>query len=159
MIDDMDIKYIEFKQSISDDFEEYCKFDAADVVSVISDLFKNFQDQKIRISIKCRKMPRFDRVETKKFSDKIHTIIGRIDDKKWICHVKQSDIADEQDITDLCSVKTKNNNAKIVRKIFISLKGIERNAFLLAKEQNVWVWDIAQLNSILRLFSKYELVI
>jgi len=39
------------------------------------------------------------------------------------------------------------------------LNGIENNAFLLAKEHNIWVWDIEQLNRMLRLFGKFELAL
>ena len=56
-------------------------------------------------------------------------------------------------------LKASDEKVKIAKKIFIPLKGIEQNAFLLAKEQNIWVWDVQQLNNMLRLFEKFELVL
>jgi hypothetical protein len=68
------------------------------------------------------------------------------------------DMADERDITALWGVRG-TERTKIARKVFIPLKGIEHNAFLLAKEQNIWVWDTKQLNEMLRLFGKFEIVL
>ena len=64
-------------------------------------------------------------------------------------------MADEENISDLWSKRAGTN---IVRKIFIPVKGIEHNAFLLAKEHNIWVWDVKELNGMLRLFLGHEIV-
>ncbi|RKY41883.1 MAG: hypothetical protein DRP85_04705 [Candidatus Makaraimicrobium thalassicum] len=158
MIDDMDIKYLEFKHSMDEDYKSYCEFSAKSAVTVICDLFKSFRNEKIRVNMNFRKMPRFDAVESRALSKNVFQITGRIKNKQWICHVKQGDIADECDISNLWNIKTGDERSKIARKIFIPLKGVEQNSFLLAKEQNIWVWDAQQLNKILRLFQKFELV-
>ena len=80
-------------------------------------------------------------------------------DNKWVCTVKENDIADENDINKLAFLKKTKDGTKVIRKIFIPLKGIEQNAFLLAKEQNIWIWDVKQLNKLLRLYGKYEIVL
>ncbi len=159
MIDDMDIKYLEFKRSLEEDYKRYCEFSSRDAVSVISDLFRSFRNEKIQVGMNCRKVPRFDTVESQALSASVFQIIGKVQNKKWICRIKQGDIADEHDICDLWELKAKDERSKIARKAFISLKGIEQNAFLLAKERNIWVWDMQQLNRILRLFGKFELVL
>ena len=159
MIDDMDIKYLEFKRSMEDDYRDYREFNSKDVVTVISDLFRSFGEEKIRVGMNCRKAPRFDSVEKRALSANTFQIIGKVRNKRWICRIKQDDIADEHDICDLGDIKAKAEKSKITRKIFIPLKGIEQNAFLLAKERNIWVWDTQQLNKILRLFGKFELVL
>ncbi|MFH1552102.1 MAG: ATP-binding protein [Candidatus Omnitrophota bacterium] len=159
MIDDMDIKYLEFKRCIEEDYRGYLEFSAKDAVTVISDLFKSFRDEKVRINMNDRKMPHFDLVESQAVSGNVFQVTGSVQNKKWVCHVKQNDIADEHDVYGLWEVKAEDESSKITRKIFIPLKGIEQNAFLLAKEQNIWVWDARQLNEIFRLFGKFELVL
>ncbi|MFC1644094.1 ATP-binding protein [Candidatus Omnitrophota bacterium] len=159
MIDDMDIKYLEFKRCIEEDYRGYLEFSAKDAVTVISDLFRSFRDEKVRINMNDRKMPHFDLVETQTVSGNVFQVTGSVQNKKWVCHVKQHDIADEHDVYGLWEVKAEDESSKITRKIFIPLKGIEQNAFLLAKEHNIWVWDARQLNEIFRLFGKFELVL
>ena len=104
-------------------------------------------------------MPRFEKVERVSLSKNVSEITGKVQDKKWVCHVKQGDITDEQDIYNLWGLKEKSQKTKITRKIFVPLKGIEQNAFLLAKDNGIWIWDVPQLNRALRLFGKFELVL
>ena len=158
MIDDLDIKYLEFKNSIERDYKDYCDFIESGVERIILDLFREFSNEKVRLGLSGRKLPKFDSVKSSPISDKFFRITGRIEKSKWIAHVKYGDLAGEHDIYDLWETKA-TPEEKIARKVFIPLKGIEQNAFLLAKEQGIWVWDIKRLNKILRLFGKYELVL
>ncbi|MFQ5952055.1 MAG: hypothetical protein ACE5JK_01440 [Candidatus Omnitrophota bacterium] len=161
VIDDLDIKYLEFKNAVEKDYLEYCKFSTLSTTEVVSDLFSSFQNEKIRLRLSERKMPRFDAVKSRYVSENISEVSGKIKDKSWVCHIRYSGgKADEQDIYALSDLKgSAKKGEKITRKIFIPLKGIEHNAFLLAKEKNIWVWGVQQLNEILRLFGKYELVL
>ncbi|MDP8299228.1 MAG: ATP-binding protein [Candidatus Tantalella remota] len=158
MIDDMDIKYLEFKNAVLEDLRNYREFSSKSVETVVSELFSAFGGEKVKIDINCRKMPKFDSVKRRSLSDNVFQITGMTGGRKWICHVKKGDIVDERDVSNLARIKDGKDDPKISRKIFISLKGIEQNAYLLAKDQNLWVWDANKLNSILRLFGKFELV-
>ncbi|MFH1846717.1 MAG: ATP-binding protein [Candidatus Omnitrophota bacterium] len=158
MIDDMDIKYSEFKSLLEVDYKKYIEFNSKTVEDIICDLFRSFENEKILMQRDRRKMPRFDTVKRRMLQGNIFQIRGIVGGKEWICHVKQNDIADENDIYNLYNYKAPQDS-KIVRRLFIPLKGIDQNAFLLAKEQNIWVWDVQLLNVILRLFGKFELVL
>ncbi|RLC29476.1 hypothetical protein DRH13_05650, partial [Candidatus Woesebacteria bacterium] len=160
VIDDLDIKYLEFKNLAEKDYRSYCAFSALSVTEVVLDLFKSFRNEKIQMRLHERKMPTFDSAEICPVAGDITGVAGWIKDKCWICHIKHGRRANEQDIYDLSSLKSVGpKRAKVIRKIFIPLKGVEHNAFLLAKEKNIWVWDVQQLNEILRLFGKVELVL
>lgn len=159
MIDDMDIKYLEFKHAIEEDYRLYCEFSSKDVVDVITDLFESFRNEKIKVSMSCRKLPHFDLVKEDKVSRNIVQLEGTTGPRKWICRIKQNAIASERDISDLWEMKLDSDQEKIARKVFVPLKGIAQNAFLLAKEQNIWVWDIEMINKMLRIFGKFELVL
>jgi len=159
IIDDMDIKYLEFKNAVDVDYGKYCEFSSRSVMEVVRELFGSFRNEKIRVSMHDRKMPCFDSLESRRLSKNVFEVTGHLQNKRWVCHVKQNDIADEHDVYSLWDLKPDNDTVKIVRKIFVPLKGIEQNAFLLAKERNIWVWDTQQLNNILRLFGKFELVL
>jgi len=159
MIDDMDLKYLEFKQLIENDYRSFMVFKKKNVEDVICDLFRSFGNEKVRVNMYDRKMPKFSEVECTNLSGNVLEIRGKVKNNLWICRIKQNDIVDEQDITTLIDQKDYNKKSKIVRKICIPLKRIEHNAYLLAKEKNIWVWDLNQLNEILRVYNKFELVI
>ncbi|MFH1877884.1 MAG: hypothetical protein ABH883_03665, partial [Candidatus Omnitrophota bacterium] len=159
MIDDMDIRYIEFKRSIEEDYSRFRVFSAKSIEEIIKGFFAAFRNQKIRVSMNDRRMPHFDDVRSRKISDNVIEVTGTIKNNKWLCRVKSNDITEENDIHALAGCKMDKKNSKIVRKIFIPLKSIEQNAFLLAQEQNIWIWEITQLNEILRLFEEFEIVL
>jgi len=159
MIDDMDIKYVEFKNLVGKDFLGYSAAESENIIERICELFRNFDNEKIQIRLNFKKLPRFDYVKAIPLRNNIFRIIGAIGDKFWVCHVKLGDIAGEQDICTLWAYKSEKNNKKIIRKIFIHLNGIEQNAFLLTKDQNIWAWGVKQLNEIFRLYGRFELVL
>ncbi|MBL7073328.1 MAG: ATP-binding protein [Candidatus Omnitrophica bacterium] len=159
VIDDMDIKYLEFKKNIGCDYERYHRSSARDVKETICDLFRSFDNNKVKVNMNLRKIPRFDTVESRFLSENIIEIEGKVSKKEWLCHVKRNDIADENDVGRLWNSEANDPERKIIRKILIPLEGIEQNAFLLAKEQNIWVWDIEFINRKLRFFGKFEIVL
>ncbi|MFH1798881.1 MAG: ATP-binding protein [Candidatus Omnitrophota bacterium] len=159
VIDDGDMMYLEFKSLIERNYKNHCEFSLKSVPDVVCDLFKTFKNDKIEIGMNFRKMPLFDEVGHTCLSENIHQVMGSTRNKIWLCHIKENDITDEDDIHKLVTDLGNPDASKIARKVFIPLKGMEQNAFLLAKEQNVWVWDIERLNVILRLFGKHELVL
>lgn len=159
VIDNAEIKYLEFKNSVQEDYRRYCEFNSKDVVDVVADLFNSFDNDKIRMNMNFRKMPRFDNVTRKDISGEAAQIIGETKSRKWICHIKRNGAADEKDIYELCAVKEDELDKQAARRIIVFLGGMDENAYLLAKEQGVWIWGIEELNKILRLFGKFELVI
>ncbi|MGB2630558.1 MAG: ATP-binding protein [Candidatus Omnitrophota bacterium] len=161
VVDDLDIKYLEFKSSLEKDYDEYCEFGSLSLTEVICDLFASFKNEKVQIRLNERRMPQFESVKSRYLSGNIFEVTGHAGGKAWACQVRFSGgRAGEQDIYSLIDVKSADDgNARITRKIFIPVKEIDHNAFLLAKEKNIWVWDVQQLNEILRLYGKHELVL
>jgi hypothetical protein len=159
VVDDLDIRYFEFKEYVSSDFRAYCKSSSRRVEEVLCDLFSSFKNEKVEMNSKGRKLPFFDSVDKKKIGNNLFQLIAETDSKKCVCNIKENDIAYESDINELASLKKTEDGKRIIRKIFIPLNGIEQNAFLLAKEHGIWIWDVKQLNKLLRLYGKYEIVL
>jgi hypothetical protein len=159
LVDDIDIKYLEFKEAVLKDHEEYTRFSGKSLDGIIRGLFASFNNEKVRINSRNRKMPSFKEVSLQPLRGNSFQITAGNKGKCWICLVKHGDIADEEDINSLSRMKSCRKGRRVMRKICIPLKKIDQNAFLLAKEQNIWVWDIKQLNSLLRLYGEYEIVL
>ncbi len=159
VVDEMDIKFLEFCRVVDSDFLEYCEFNSKSVTDIVNMLFSSFHNEMVRIGMHQRKVPVLDSVTSKQISGNTNEITGYTSGNMWVCHVKEGDIADESDVALLASYRADNESSKIARRIMMPLNGIENNAFLLAKEHNIWVWDIEQLNRMLRLFGKFELAL
>jgi len=159
VIDDMDIKYLEFKKNIDRDYKRFYEASSRDVKEIICGLFSSFDNNKVQVNMNLRKIPRFDTVESRFLSENIIEIEGKLNNKEWLCHVKQNDTADENDVGRLLNFEARDQKQKITRKILIPLEGIEQNAFLLAKEQNIWVWNLEFINRKLRFFGKFEIIL
>ncbi len=159
LVDDVDIKYLEFKEKFARDFRKYSSFRSREASYSVEKLFNEFANQKIKVGLSCRKMPRFKEVRRQKITNNVSEITGSQNStKKWVCHVKDGDLANEDDIDRLKSVKWTKENGKITRRIFVPLKGVDQNALLMAKDKNIWVWDIDKLNDKLRLYGLYGVV-
>ncbi|MDD4956044.1 MAG: ATP-binding protein [Candidatus Omnitrophica bacterium] len=161
MIDDMDIKYIEFKKAVGDEFTRYQEFRSKGHIGAMRELLDRFSNEKVKFNLNCRIMPGLSKVHVGALdaTGNVHEMVGETATAKWIYRAKLLDKVDEQDVLDLMAVKMCKNSRKPVKKVLITLKGIEQNAFLLAKEHNIWIWDIAQLNHIMRLYNMFEIVI
>lgn len=159
MIDDMDIKYLEFKSLMEEDYKRYRAFREKGAIEAISEIFSRFGGEKVCLGINPHRLPALKAISSESANKSVTRITGHADPGRWICHVKKNDIAEENEITDLIKYKSSDKGHKINRKIFIPLDGIEQNAFLLAKEHNIWVWDIDKINKIFRLYGRFELVL
>ena len=159
MIDDMDMKYLEFKNSLAEDYESYIMFRSVDAADLIIGILMKFNNEKMELGLNQRKLSSFSEVKKLHCDGNTALITGETGTGRWIFNVKQGDIATEQDITDMKRMPSGSGKHKILKKVFIPLGGIEENAFLLAKEHNIWIWDIATLNRIFRLYGRFELVL
>jgi hypothetical protein len=158
LVDDPDMKYREFVGILEKNLSDFTVFSHRDTLDVVRGLFLSFRDEKVNINMQERQLPCFDEVRSAKISGNMFEVVGRKGKQSWLCHIKKEDIVDENDVMALCKSKPEENSV-IARRMVIPFQDIEHNAFLLAKENGVWVWDIKQLNHLLRLFNKFEIVL
>ncbi len=159
VMDDMDLKFLEFKNSLGKDYDEYRKFRDISVPDLFAGIIKKFKGEKMVIGLSQRKLPSFSDVRKSTRENNVTAITAQAGSGRWVFHVKQADIGVEQDISELRRVPEKPGRGKVMKKIFVPLAGIEQNAFLMAKEHNIWVWDINTLNRIFRIYGRFEPVI
>jgi AAA+ ATPase superfamily predicted ATPase len=158
MLDDMGIKYLEFKNAVQSDLRAYLEFASRDIPELVEDLFRTFNNEMVGIRMTDRRMPGFDSVTLSAESLHLSRITCLKGDKAWICDIIRGDIADEADILRILGNRAGKGYKKVLRRIIVPLKGLDQNAFLLAKERKIWVWDIKQLNLIFRLFKQFQIV-
>jgi hypothetical protein len=122
----------------------------------IIDLFTSFRNEIIRVQNKFFKFCYFEEVRHCPSGDIQGCVIARYKDGYWVCLVRESEVneAQIQDFLRHC----KKLKYKIRRKIIIAFKEMDLNVRLLALEKKIWIWSPADLNLILDLYDKEQII-
>ncbi|MFH1045978.1 MAG: hypothetical protein V1727_03340 [Candidatus Omnitrophota bacterium] len=126
------------------------------LVQRIENLFKSFKNEIVTLQNKRFKFWHFEEVRTWDILRFTHCLIARYKDGYWVAMVKQGDIseADIQEFHRAIRVST----YPIRKTIIIACKKMELNVRLMALEKKFWIWDLADLNTILDLYGKQQVM-
>jgi len=147
----------EFKRSVENDIEQYLIEYNKEPVDRLKELYGNFQGEMVELDKKVRRLPKFITIEVTRYGKDIQYLNCRAQSKYWICEIHNNKV-EESDIIDFIGLKSKAS-ATGTRKVLVPLQGIDRNALLLAKEKQIWVWDVDKLNTLFGLYNKQGMVI
>ena len=103
------------------------------------------------------RLPHFTKIEIADSRDYGQFIAASFRGKVWAVQPYES-LVQETDIINYIR-NIKSHDYKISNKIIISLKGIEENAKLLAKELKISIWDISALNTLFNIYGKRKVII
>ena len=156
LVDDVVNSANDFKCEVKSDIDEYLAETQKEVPERIKELFASFNGETVEIDRKKRRLPQFVKIEVKKFGKCEDLVTYRKPDKYWVFEIWQDKI-DETAVADFLE-RYYPSREKIAKKICVALEGIDRNALLLAKEKNVWVWGLDNINELLRLYKKHKLI-
>lgn len=121
----------------------------------IADLFKLFKNETIQFNGRRHKFFPFANVlQLDENISNSTNILASNDKSTWLCTVKKDYVA-ENDMADMLeNLRTKSETSRINRHILIALSGINENAYLMAKEANLWLWNLENLNMLMELYGK-----
>lgn len=120
-------------------------------------LFNSFSNELVQIGSKNLRLPHFTRVEIARGQGEGQFIAATFRGATWLARPYE-DIVCENNIIDYIRL-AKSAGYKVTNKIIISLKGIEENAKLLAKELKISIWDISTFNNLLEFYGNKRVVI
>jgi len=118
----------------------------------IKELFALFNNELVEIERRQGRLPKFAKIEVQNYGKADDLVLYQAPDKYWVSEIWLDKI-DELAVADF--IERYRSSAH--KKICIALGGIGENALLLAKEKNIWVWDLKNINGILRLYGKRNL--
>jgi hypothetical protein len=120
----------------------------------MTDLLYSFDDDRMQLETKKIRLSHFREVKPLEFEslNLKYGILGRSQDCLWIMALKSGSLT-EEDVADF-SRECKKYRYKTKRKVIVTLREIDQNTRLRALEENVWAWDLNNLNQIMDLFSK-----
>lgn len=122
----------------------------------IIDLFKSFRNEIVWIQNKSFRLWHFEEVRLWFPGNLQDCIIARYKDGYWACLIRKENI-DEAQVQEFIQ-SCKKSKYKIRRTIIIALKELDLNVRLTALEKKVWIWSLADLNLILDLYGKQQIV-
>lgn len=123
----------------------------------MEELFRQFRNDAVELDSKKLKCPHFSEVLFKPSNGRVFPVEARSEDVRWLCQVAYKKVCEEdvrmfiQDIERL--------RKKVQRKILITLEGIELNAKLLAKESNIILWGLRNVNSLFEIYGKPKVIL
>ena len=156
LVDDIVNRANDFKKEASLDIDAYLGENRKNATERIKELFLSFNGEIVEIKKRHRRLPRFVKVEASSYGKCEALLSYQESNKYWACEIRRDKI-DESAISDFIE-RYYPAREKIARKLCIALEGIDRNALLLAKEKNIWIWDLENINDLLRLYKKRKLI-
>ena len=146
----------DFSKEIESEILVFSQESKKDLTERVIELFKSFRNEIIMIQNKSFKFWQFEEVRPWAKEDLQNCIIARYKGGWWACLIKKERIGEEQiqEFFVLC----KKSKYKVQRAIIISLKELDLNVRLMALEKKMWIWHLADLNLILDLYGKQQIV-
>ncbi len=156
LVDDIVNRTNDFRKETKFDIDAYLGENQKNTLERIKELFLSFNGEIVEIEKRQRRLPRFVRIEVRKYGKCEDLLNYQESNKYWVCEIWRDKI-DESAISDFIE-RHYSMRERITKKICIALEGIDTNALLLAKEKNIWVWDLESINNLLRLYKRHKLI-
>ena len=145
-----------FKDEMRSIISNFLSGERREIIERVLGLFSLFNNESVMIADKEYKLPSFSSADLRSFENNAPYILLKEKKKYWIVSVKPDEVKDI-DIIDFAE-RCRDLKLKPHKKILIAPSGIEINARLLAKEENVWLWDLDMLNNLMSLYGKDRIV-
>lgn len=120
------------------------------------ELFNLFSNELVQLEMKSSRLPHFTRVDIGAFQDSSKYIAASFRGNFWIAAAYDRPV-NENDVVSFIR-NLKGLDRKISTKLIISIKGIDENAKLLAKELKISIWDSRTINTLLTLYRKKRMI-
>jgi len=156
LVDDIINKADDFKKEIESDMRDFLSENKKNITDRLMDLIMRFNGETVEIEKKHKKLPRFIKAEIHEYETKRELLAYQKSDKYWVLQVRPERI-EESSVSDFIE-RYQPIKEKVSKKICVALKGVDSNAILLAKEKNVWIWDLKRINSLMRLYRRHNLI-
>jgi len=147
-----------FLQECEEGLDQFITQSQRHVRDRIVGLLKCFSNDMVELDDKNKKLPSFDEVivSSGESLGDLTAIIGRTKTSEWFCDVQLQRVTEE-------SVKrfleeSKSNKNRNVKRVLISLKGIDQNAKLLAKNTKIWMLNLQKINTLMEFYGQSKII-
>lgn len=146
-----------FKEDIKSHIADFSIESGKTAIDRIVELFNSFSNELVQVESRHIKLPRFTKVETRRFQDSRPFVAASFRGNFWIIAPYEEDVTENDIIT--CIKNAKALGLKISNRVIVPLKGIDENAKLLAKELRLSIWDRDAINELMGFYGKMGIVL
>lgn len=146
----------DFSKEIEEDIQNFSRETKKKLAERVVELFKSFRNEILMFQNKSFKFCHFEEVRSQPLGNSQECIVARYKDGYWLGLVKEEK-ASEVQIQEF-HYYCRTSKYKIRRAIIISPEELELNARLLALEKKFWIWSLSDLNLLLDLYGKQQIV-
>ena len=140
-----------FEQYLTDTWAHWLQTSQLSFPEQVTRLLSNFRDDTVSLDSKTGRLPRFQSITTQRSGDRPDLyVVAEGEGKRWCCSV-QDGVVDETAIANF-DLFCRRQTPKPSRKVVITRAGVDQNARLLAKTNNMWVWQAADLDILSELY-------
>jgi len=146
----------DFCYEIEKDIQCFSEATKKELTERVINLFKSFKNETIVVQNKLFKFCQFEEVRHWTISNLSDCIIARYKDGCWAALVKKEGPTEAQiqEFAEYC----KKSKYKIRRSIIISCQELDLNARLMALDKKIWIWQPSDLNMLLDLYGKQQVL-
>ncbi len=145
-----------FREEIKAYMASFAQEYGMSITARVARLFNLFSNELVQLESKSARLPHFTKVEAKSFADATHYVAASFRGNFWITQVFERDVNENDIVSFIRNVK--GLNCTISNKLLISLKGMDENTKLLAKELKISIWDSRTLNNLLNLYRMKRII-
>ena len=155
---DMPSKLAQFVRECEMSIDEFLSESQKDDSERIVQLFKCFSNETVEIDSKGKRLPAFQQVfPVPQKGDETHQpIIAKARNGRWICDVMRRRVT-EQEVSRFIR-DTANARDKNAKKVMITLRGMDQNARLLAKNTKIWTLNLQKINTLMEFYGHTKIV-
>ena len=121
----------------------------------VRELFRAFDG---RQKMHGRALPRFTRVERKEIAGEEFDLVAEADGRYWVGEIKARPVH-ERDVDRFLEKVRALGERNVQEKLLICLAGIEARAQSKARQAGVWVWHLADVNTLMRVYGQFRIVV
>ncbi|MFC1698958.1 ATP-binding protein [Candidatus Omnitrophota bacterium] len=146
----------EFLKEIEDLIAIFTQQNQLNLAEKVSNLLKSCNNEIVMLHNKLFRFWRFEEVRPWPKPNSQEYILARYKEGCWLFWIKNEGV-DETRLQEFINL-SKKSKLKIRKLILITLKKLDLNVKLLALEKRVWIWTKSELNLILDLYGKQQVV-
>lgn len=121
----------------------------------VRELFRSFDG---RQKLHGRTLPRFIRVERRSIAGEEFDLVAEADGEYWVGEVKARPVH-ERDVERFLEKLTALNGWNVREKLLICLAGIEARAQSSARKSGLWVWSLADVNTLMKVYGHFRILV
>ena len=155
---DIPSKSAQFVSACQSHMEEFFEASKKPEAERIADLFQAFSNEIVEFDCKGKRLPGFKEVLAPRLGKDVshQPVIAKGSNHRWICDVNRRRVTEEE--VNRFMAESEALGDKKSRRVLITLRGMDQNARLLAKNTKIWTLSLQNINALMEFYGKSKIV-